>query len=165
VRLQGSGTNHAGAKRDAGGAHNSGALEVHENVVLTHCLRRQFDQHRTFNVDTVDLALHGEGGSTVTVVGCLSSPTLTSATLISSAPTTVTAAGLVSLGDINLTGSGTKQATLNYLVPVPSPGTITTKLNSFPATTLLGVLPSRRFTSIASTGTLSLTATPGWRMP
>jgi len=46
VRLQGSGTNHAVLNVTAGALTNSGALEVHENVVLTTALRRQFDQHR-----------------------------------------------------------------------------------------------------------------------
>jgi len=112
-----------------GALTNSGALEVHENVVLTTA-PASIDHTGTFNVDTVDfgLATARAGGQHGTVGGVLSSPTLNIATLISARRPRVTAAGFVSLGDINLTGSGTKQATLNYLVPVPSPGTITTKL-------------------------------------
>jgi len=97
-------------------------------------------------------------------VGVLSSPTLNIGNANLSAPTTVTAAGLVSLGDINLNGQRHQTSDADYLVPVPSPGTITTKL-ILSGDTLLRVCQRQLHQHRQHWQPCRSPATPGWRMP
>ncbi len=155
INLRGSGAHQAVLNVTSGSAANTGDLEVHENVALTTASGVNLTNSGTFNVDTGFPNSNGEGGSNVTVGGTLSNTTtLSIGNPFLSAPTTVAAAGLGSLGNINLTGSATNLATLNF-TGAAAPTTVSTAVRLSGASLL--EFASGSFTSIAGTGVLSLT--------